>query len=79
MADPLLQKAGRRLPDCALDPLGLKEPVNVWIGETRIGPKINARDLTPVPLDNGLERTIPTIGAVDFAGTKRAFPDRQTG
>src|ERR1700704_126136 len=41
------------------------------IGEPRVGPEINARDLPLVGFDNRLQHTVPSVGAVDVAGTKR--------
>jgi hypothetical protein len=72
MADPLLQDAVHRQSDCVLDPLSFEELVNAWIAEARISPEIDARDLSLVAFDNRNEHTLPTIGAVDVAGTKRA-------
>ena len=72
MADPFLQDAVRWQPYCVFDPLGFEKLVNLGIGKTRVGPEINARDLPLIALHNRLQHTLPAIGAVDVAGTKRA-------
>src|SRR4030081_2795967 len=71
MADPFLQDAVRRQPYCVFDPLGFEKLINFGLGETRVGPEINARDLPLVAFDNRLQHTVPSVGAVDVAGTKR--------
>jgi hypothetical protein len=53
MADPLLQDAVRRQSDRVFDPLGFEELVNVWIGEPRVRPEIDARDLSLVSFESG--------------------------
>jgi hypothetical protein len=53
------------------DPLGFEKLINFGIGKTRVGPEINARDLPLVAFDNRLQHTVPSVGAVDVAGTKR--------
>ena len=58
-------------PYCVFDPLGFKKLINFGIGETRVGSEINARDLPLVAFDNRLQHTVPSVGAVDVAGTKR--------
>ena len=72
MADPLLQDAVRWQADRVFDPLGFEELVYFRIGETRVGPEINARNLPFVSFDNRLQHALPPIGAVDVAGTQRA-------
>jgi hypothetical protein len=71
MADPFLQDAVRWQPYCVLDPLDFEKLINFGIGETRVGPEINARNLPLVAFDNWLQHTFPSVGAVDVAGTKR--------
>ena len=51
---------------------GFEELVYFLIGETRVSPEINARDLPFVSFDNRLQRVLPPIGGVDVAGTQRA-------
>ena len=51
--------------------LGFEVLVNFRIGEARVSPEINARDLSLVAFDNRLQHTVPSVGAVDVAGTKR--------
>jgi hypothetical protein len=70
MADPFLQDAVRWQPYCVFDPPGEKL-INFGIGETRVCPEINARDFPLVAFDNRLQHTLPSVGAVDVAGTKR--------
>src|ERR1700731_3823190 len=71
MADPFLQDAVRWQPYCVFDPLCFEELVDIGIGEPRVGPEINARDFPLVAFDNRLQHTVPSVGAVDVAGTKR--------
>jgi hypothetical protein len=71
MADPFLQNAVRWQPYCVFDPLGFEKLINFGIGETRVCPEINARDFPLVAFDNRLQHTLPSVGAVDVAGTKR--------
>src|SRR3984893_14667881 len=59
MADPFLQDAVRWQPYCVFDPLGFEKLINFGIGETRVGPEINARDLPLVAFDNRLQHTVP--------------------
>ena len=72
VADPALQDAVRRKPDRVFDPFGFKIFLNIWIGEAGIGPKINARYLAAIARHDAIKHTLPAIGAVDVAGTKRA-------
>ena len=72
MADPLLQNAVRRQSDRIFDPLGFEEVVNVWIGEARVSPKINARELAAITRHDRLQHIFPAIGAVDIAGAQGA-------
>jgi hypothetical protein len=75
MADPLLQDAVRWQADRVFDPLGFEELVYFRIGESRVSPEINARDLPFVSFDNRLQHALPPINTVDVAGTQRAaFP-----
>src|SRR6202035_4273098 len=71
MADPFMQDAVRWQPYCVFDPLDYEKLINFGIGETRVGPEINARDLPLVAFDNRLQHTVPSVGGVDVAGTKR--------
>jgi hypothetical protein len=71
MADPFLQDAVRWQSYCVFDPLCFEELVDIGIGEPRVGPEINTRDLPLVAFDNRLQHTVPSVGAVDVAGTKR--------
>ena len=72
MADPFLQDAVRWQPYCVFDPLGFEKLINFGIGKTRVCPEINARDFPLVAFDNRRQHTLPSVGAVDVAGTKRA-------
>ena len=56
-----LQDAVRRQSDRVFGPLGFEEVVNFWIGETCVRPKIDARDLSLVALDNRLEHALPAV------------------
>jgi hypothetical protein len=72
VADPVLQDAVRRKPDRVLDPFGFKIFVDIRIGEGGIGAEIDARDLAAIARHDTIKHTLPAIGAVDVAGTKRA-------
>jgi len=72
VADPVLQDAVRRKPDRVFDPFGFKICVDIRIGEAGIGAEIDARDLAAIARHDGIKHTLPAIGAVDVAGTKRA-------
>ncbi len=67
-----MQDAVRWQPYCVFDPLGFEKLINFGIGEPRVGPEINARDFPLVAFDNRRQHTLPSVGAVDVAGTKRA-------
>lgn len=59
-------------PDRVLDTLGFQIFVDPRHGEGRVRPEIDARDLAPVPRNDGLEHTLPAIGAVNVARAKGA-------
>src|SRR5437660_8703425 len=61
MADPLLQYAVRWQADRVFDPLGFEELVYFRIGETRVSPEINARDLPFVSFDNRYQHALPYV------------------
>jgi hypothetical protein len=48
--------------DRVFDPLDFEELVYFRIGETRVSPEINARDLPFVSFNNRLQRALPPIG-----------------
>jgi hypothetical protein len=72
VADPVLQDPVRRKPDRVFDPFGFKIFVDIRIGEAGIGAEIDARYLAAIARHDTIKHTLPAIGAVDVAGTKRA-------
>src|SRR5215472_6319420 len=72
IVDPLLQHLVGRKADRVLDPLGFQELVGPWHGEDRISPEIDARNLASVSRHHPGERSVPSVGAVNIAGTQRA-------
>jgi hypothetical protein len=72
IADPPLQDAVGGKPDRILDVLGFEKLIDFWICETRVGSEIDARDLASISRDDGLQHAIPSVGAVDVAGTQSA-------
>jgi hypothetical protein len=72
VADPILQDAVGGETDRILDALGFEKLIDVRIGEARVGAKIDARDLAAIARQDRLQRTLPSIGAVDVAGAQGA-------
>ena len=72
IADPLLQDAVGRKPDRILDPLGFEILVDLGIGEAGVGAEIDARDLAAIARHDRLQHALPSIGAVNVAGTQGA-------
>ena len=54
------------------DRLGLQKLVDFGVRETCIGSEIDARNLASISRHDRLQDTIPTVGAVDVAGTQSA-------
>jgi hypothetical protein len=67
-----LQDAICRKPNGVFDPLGLQIPVDFRVREASVGAEIDARNLAPIPRHDRLQHRVPSIGAGDVAGTKRA-------
>ena len=70
MADPFLQDAVRRQSDRVFDPLAFEIFVDSGIGEARVSTEMEARDLAFVSRDDWLQHAIPTVGAVNIAGSQ---------
>lgn len=63
----------------SFDPFGFEELVDIGIGEAGVGPEIDARDLALMPRHDRLQHRLPSIGAVNVAGTQRtAFQPRHS-
>ena len=72
VADPVLQDVVLRQTDSILDLLGFEILVDIGIGEARVGAEIAARDLALISPYDGLQHSVPSVSAVNIAGTKRA-------
>ena len=72
IADPVLKDVVGRQPDRVFDPLSFEELVDFRHGEACIGPEIDAQNLALIAHDDRLKHTVPAVGTVDVAGTKRA-------
>ena len=70
IADPVLQDAVRWQPDRILDPLRFEKLVDLRVCESRISPEIEARDLALISRYDGLQYSVPSVSAVNIAGTK---------
>src|SRR6202023_1651778 len=62
--DPFLQDAVGWQPYCVFDPLCFEELVDIGIGEPRVGPEINARDLPLVAFQTLTARCARTKSAI---------------
>jgi hypothetical protein len=65
----------RGKPDRILDPLGFEKLIDLRICETRVGSQIDARNLASISRHDWLQHAIPTVGAVDVAGTQMQEPN----
>ena len=72
IADPVLQDPVRWQPDRILDPLRFEKLVDLGIGKAGVSPEIDARNLALISRQDGLQHSVPSVGAVNVAGTQNA-------
>jgi len=72
IADAFLQDAIGGQPDCVFDPFAFEILVDIGIGEAGVGAEVDARKLAAIARHDRLQYALPTVGAVNIAGSQRA-------